>query len=278
MNAWKRRAYLPIALFGSLLMIKPMILEESSSARCEGCHGGLLQPFAFSMAFQPIVDVETGRPYAYEALVRGPGGESAGSVLSKVTDENRYAFDQSCRVRALTLAAQLRLADTGAQLSINFMPGAVYNPAACIQLTLKTAREVGFPLDRITFEIVESEQVKDVGHLRSIVKDYRERGFQVAIDDFGASYSGLNLLADFPTDVIKLDMGLTRNLHLRSAAFAITKSMVDLSRTLGCKLVAEGVESIEEYKSLRECGVKLMQGYLFAKPVFEALPDFVLPG
>jgi EAL domain-containing protein (putative c-di-GMP-specific phosphodiesterase class I) len=258
-------------------MIQGMILEETPSLTCEGCRGGVAQPFPFSMAFQPVVNVDTGRAYAYEALVRGPKGESAGSVLGQVTQENRYAFDQACRVRALTLAAELGLAETGAQLSINFMPGAVYNPASCIQLTLKTAKSVGFPLRQITFEIVESEQVRDVGHLRAIVKDYRERGFQVAIDDFGAAHSGLNLLADFPADVIKLDMALTRNLHERPTAFAITRSMVELAKTLGYQLVAEGVETIDEYAALRECGVRLMQGYLFARPMFERLPEFVLP-
>ena len=244
---------------------------------CVGCKGGAEQPFPFSMAFQPIVDVVLERVYAYEALVRGPQGESAFSVLSQVTDENRYSFDQGCRVKAITLATRLGVVQMGAKLSINFMPGAVYSPAACIQVTLKTAHEVGFPADRLIFEITESEKIANMEHLESIVKDYKQRGFKVAIDDFGAGYSGLNLLAEVQADLLKLDMGLIRNIDRRPAALTIVKAMVNLADKLGCELVAEGIESVEEYLVLRQCGITLMQGYLFAKPQFEALPGFVMP-
>jgi EAL domain-containing protein (putative c-di-GMP-specific phosphodiesterase class I) len=151
------------------------VMAQTPPFSCNGCKDGIEQPFPFSMAFQPIVDVDTGKAFAYEALVRGERGEPVGSILGQVTKANRYAFDQSCRVKAISLATQLGLADTGAQLSINFMPGAVYSPAACIQLTLATAREVGFPCNQIIFEITE-EEVVDRAHIRAIVEDYRQRG------------------------------------------------------------------------------------------------------
>ena len=181
------------------------------------------------------------------------------------------------RVKAISLAARLGLAETGAKLSINFMPGAVYSPVACIQLTLKTARECGFPTSRLIFEITENEQVIDPIHLGAIVTEYQRQGFKVALDDFGASYSGLNLLADLPTDIIKLDMQLTRNVHRRSPALTIVKHMAALAKDLGSRLIAEGIETVEEYHALRGCGISLMQGYLFAKPAFEALPPFTIP-
>ena len=96
--------------------------------------------FAIAMAFQPIVDCETGTVFAYEALVRGENGESAGSVLSQVDEEMRYAFDQQCRVTAIEDAVKAGILETDAKLSINFLPNAVYSPLACIQLTLATAR------------------------------------------------------------------------------------------------------------------------------------------
>ncbi len=229
------------------------------------------------MAFQPIVDVETRRPYAYEALVRGAQGESAYSVLSQVTEANRYAFDQMCRVKAITLASQLGLPSTGARLSINFMPGAVYSPAACIQVTLKTALQMGFPTNRLIFEFTEGERMADPGHLGKIVAEYQKRGFKVAIDDFGEGYAGVNLLADLPADVIKLDMALTRNLQERRSARIIVKHMVRLAAELGSDLIAEGIETPAEYDALRECGIRLMQGYLLAKPALESLPSFTVP-
>jgi EAL domain-containing protein (putative c-di-GMP-specific phosphodiesterase class I) len=244
---------------------------------CEACHDGLTLPFDFSMAFQPIVDIERGSVFAYEALARGPGGEPAFTVLEQVTAENRYAFDQACRVKAIVLAAKLGLPSKGASLSINIMPGAVYNPASCIQLTLKTAAEVGFPTERLIFEFVESEEVRDRAHLRGIIEHYRARKFKIAIDDFGAGFSGLNLLADLPTDIVKLDMELIRNVHERPAARAIVSLMTELAATLGSEIVAEGVETVEEFQTLRDCGVRLMQGFLFARPAFQALPPIVMP-
>ncbi|MBB6142419.1 EAL domain-containing protein (putative c-di-GMP-specific phosphodiesterase class I) [Silvibacterium bohemicum] len=251
--------------------------EVTANFRCVACKDGVRQPFPFSMAFQPIVDIESRTVYAYEALVRGLEGQSAAAVLCRVTPENRYAFDQSCRVRAISLAAQLGLAKTEARLSINFLPRAVLRPSSCIQLTLQTAQIYGLAHDRIILEMVETEEAPDLDHLRRIVNDYRQRGLKVALDDFGAAHSGLNLLADLPTDIIKLDKALIRNLSHRSSAMAIVMAMAKLSRTMGVELIAEGVETLEEYEALRRCGISLMQGYLFAKPVFEALPEVNWP-
>ena len=230
---------------------------------------------AFSMAFQPIVDVTKGTVYAYEALVRGPNGESAHSVLSQVNETNRYAFDQSCRVQAITLASGLGLVDTGAYLSINFLPGAVYSPSACIRLTLKTAEECRFPADRLIFEFTESEKVENPAHLHAIAQEYHRHGFLVGIDDFGAGFANLNLLADFPANVLKLDMELTRRLQLRPKAQAIVRSFSRICNDFGIRLIAEGVETEDEYAAVQSCGIDLMQGYLLARPAFEKLPLYM---
>ena len=234
------------------------------------------RPFPFTMAFQPIVDVETGTVYAYEALVRGPGGESADTVLKQITPENCFAFDQTCRLHALHLAARLGLPATGARLSINFTPGAVYSPS-CIESTLRAAEMCGLPHDRLIFEVTETEEVSDRHHLNRIVTEFRRHGFRIAIDDFGAGISGLNLLADLRSDILKLDMELTRNLHHRPAAHAIVRSLVQLCVTLGVQLVAEGIETVMEYVTLRAAGIRLMQGYLLARPGFESLPAVHIP-
>ena len=247
------------------------------SIKCGACKDGVSPPFPFTMAFQPILDVDAGRVLAYEALVRGSSGESAFTVLSKVTDANRYAFDQACRVKAITLAKALGLDKTPARLSINFMPGAVYNPSACIRLTLETARQQSFPLDRIIFEITEGEEVKDRAHLRGIFEEYRRHGFQMALDDFGAGFCGFNLFADLTPEILKLDMALVRNLHKRSVALAIVRSLVELCQKLAVIVIAEGIETTEEFYALRSCGVRYMQGYLFAQPAFEQLPAYSIP-
>jgi len=241
------------------------------AAKCVGCRDGKALPFAIRTAFQPVVDLKTGEPYAYEALVRGPNGESAASVLAQVTEQNRYAFDQACRVAAIRDSVAAGILDTGASLSINFLPNAVYSPMACIQLTLQTARETGLPLDRIIFEFTENERIEPE-HLGAIIHAYREIGFRTAIDDFGAGHAGLALLANLQTDIIKLDMELIRGIDTSPSRRIIVAGMLRVARELGLKVVAEGVESAAELGVVAAAGVRYVQGYLFARPALGQLP------
>jgi diguanylate cyclase (GGDEF)-like protein len=251
--------------------------QADADERCAACADGIAAPFPFSMAFQPIVDVDTRTVYAYEALVRGTGGEGAMSVLDKVTARNRYAFDQSCRITAIRLAAALGIAQTDAYLSINFIPGAMYEPRNCIRATLAAARRYAFRLDRLIFEVTEGEEVTDKEKLREIFDVYQQQGFQTAIDDFGAGFSGLNLLKDFQPHIIKLDMEMIRGIHLAPAQRAIVRAVVAMCREMRIEPIAEGVETLDEYRVLYDMGIRLFQGYLFARPAFEALPAIAWP-
>ncbi len=236
---------------------------------CKQCAEGAGLGFGFSLAFQPIVDLDSRRVLSYEALVRGENGEPAGHVLGQITDQNRYRFDQAVRVRIVEMAARLGIETS---VNINFFPGAVYRPEVCIRTTLDAARQFGFPVERIVFEVTEGEKIDDHAHLNRIIKEYQRLGFRTAIDDFGSGYSGLNLLAEFQPDYIKLDMALTRNIHADPVRQAIVRGIFDVCRTLNIEVIAEGIETAAELKSLRGAGVHLFQGYYFAKPAFEALP------
>lgn len=242
-----------------------------TSPSCTGCRNPV-HSIDFSMAFHPIVNIGDGKAWGYEALVRGVDGSSAYQVLSQVTDENRYRFDQDCRVKAIELAGRLFEPGSDTRLSINFMPNAVYEPSACIRSTLASARKAGFPLDRIMFEFTEDERISDTNHIQRIVAEYQKLGFITALDDFGAGYAGLNLLASFQPDLIKLDMGLIRGIDTSHARQAIVASITNLAVSLGIEVVAEGVETEAELYMLRLAGIRLFQGYLFAKPALEALP------
>ena len=94
--------------------------------------------------------------------------------------------------------------------------------------TLEAARTYGFPLERLIFEAVEGEHVESNKHLMTILREYREFGFKTAIDDFGAGYSGLNLLADFQPDLIKLDMALIRNIHRDRVRQTIVRNVEEM--------------------------------------------------
>jgi EAL domain-containing protein (putative c-di-GMP-specific phosphodiesterase class I) len=239
---------------------------------CNGCRDGAEFEVPFTMAFQPIIDTETGKPFAYEALVRGQDGAGAQSILSNVTEGNRYSFDQACRVRAIELAMDAGLMESDALLSINFLPNAVYSPLACIQLTLATARAVGMPVDRLIFEFTENEQMGSPDHVSAIIDTYKQIGFKVAIDDFGAGHSGLDMFARFVPDEIKLDMGLVRGVDRDVRRQAIIKAVVRMCEDLHTLVIAEGIETAEEAAALRGLGVRYHQGYWYARPGLAHLP------
>lgn len=237
---------------------------------CRDCRNRNPLDIPITMAFQPIVDVSRREVFGYEALVRGQGGEGAAAVLGRVDDSNRYSFDQTCRVTAIDLASRQGLQG---MLSINFLPNAVYRPETCIRATLEAAAEMAFPPDRLMFEVTESEQVLDHAHLKNIFIEYRRQGFTTAIDDFGAGHSGLNLLADFQPDVVKLDMALTRGVDADRVRRAIVSGIVRLCDELSIQVIAEGIETPSECMALQDEGITLFQGYLFARPGFQHLPS-----
>jgi EAL domain-containing protein (putative c-di-GMP-specific phosphodiesterase class I) len=252
-------------------------VNAPSRPTCSGCRDGAALDFDFSMAFQPIVDLESGEAFAYEALIRGRHGETPADLLGRVTPETKYAFDQKCRVRAIEAAVAAGLLDTPARLSINFLPNAVYSPRACIQLTLKTAAATGLPIDRLIFEFTENERMADPAHVAGIVRTYQEMGFGTALDDFGAGHAGLGLLAQFQPDIIKIDMELVRGVDSSLPRRLIIEGLVRLCREMGLILIAEGVETGAELGALRSLGLRYIQGFVFARPAFEALPAFTLP-
>lgn len=248
--------------------------EQTPIPPCSHCQDGQALGFEFSMAFQPIVDLRDNSLYAYEALVRGTDGSGAASILSRVNEQNRYAFDQACRVKAVELAARLQMP---CLLSINFLPNAVYQAATCIRATLQAARRFDFPTERIIFEITESEELVDKEHLKGIIHEYQRQKFKTAIDDFGAGYSGLNLLAEFQPDIIKLDMVLVRSIDTDPVRQAIVQGILGVCRVLNIEVIAEGIETPGELRQLQGLGIYLFQGYLFARPAFEALPEVNWP-
>ncbi|QBJ62356.1 EAL domain-containing protein [Pseudoalteromonas sp. DL-6] len=247
--------------------------EKSQSCEkvsCSNCADSSELDFDFTMAFQPIISCKSNTIYGYEALVRGLNNESAFSIISQVNDDNRYTFDQLCRIKAIALASKLGI---NTMLSINFLPNAIYKPERCIRTTLEAAKKYNFPTTNIMFEFTEVEKIEDSSHVERVVSYYQELGFKTATDDFGSGYSGLNLLADFQTDIIKLDMALIRNIDKDTKRQTIVRNCLNMFKELNVMALAEGIETVEEYHWLKNAGIDLMQGYLFAKPGFECLPD-----
>jgi EAL domain-containing protein (putative c-di-GMP-specific phosphodiesterase class I) len=236
---------------------------------CEAHHTDRAYPRAITMAFQPVVDLRENIVFAHEALVRGKDGASAGDMLASVHAGNRSAFEQCCRATAIDWAQRLQLPGL---LSINFMPNVVHEADACTQPVATSAGHATWPLTRIIIEVNEQEAVADLDRLLVILKRYHAQGILTAIDDFGAGYSGLKLLADFQPDLLKLDLALVRGVALDRTRQVIIRHTVRLCEELGVRIIAEGVETADDCHALYDIGIFLQQGYFFARPLIEQLP------
>ncbi len=226
--------------------------------------------FDFSFAFQPIVDATSREVVAFEALVRGPGGELSADVFARVPHENLYRFDQACRLKAIYLAKRLNIQT---KLNVNLLPNAIYQTAVNIRAILQASKDYDFPADNIIFEVSEAEKFMDYSRMIDVLKSYQDFGFQTAVDDFGTGYSGLKLLVEYQPNYIKLDRNLIADIHESQVKQTIVRGMGRICRQLSIEMMAEGVEKLEDYIWLREAGINIFQGFYFARPTFEALAD-----
>lgn len=234
----------------------------------------------FSIAFQPIVNVASGGVYGYESLVRSVTGDSAYSVLSRIPMEEFHLFDHACRLKGMSEALRCGfLEEPSTRLFVNVNPNAAVEAASNLRLTCAEAAEQGFPLDRLVLELVEDDEITDLEKLKPIIDEFRACGVQVAIDDFGAGYSGLKLLSRLKPDLIKLDMALVHAMDEDRTSQVIVKAIVQACYELGIVTIGEGVETYDQAMRLRDMGVVYQQGYYFARPAFESLPPiaFNLP-
>jgi EAL domain-containing protein (putative c-di-GMP-specific phosphodiesterase class I) len=245
------------------------------AATCvEPQHGTVDSMPTFSYAFQPIVDCVAREVFSYEALIRGCANEPAIRVLERIPAQIKYHFEEDNRAAAIALAVELGL---DCHLNLNFSPQGLYESGGSITSTLAAAARHGLPIERIVLEITEGEIIADYAHFARQINDFRGMGLKVAIDDFGAGYSGLNMLADFQPDQIKIDMNLVRGIQGLGPRQAIFRAVAQVCGDLGIDVIAEGVETLEEYAWFSENGVRLFQGHLFARAGFECLPQVHFP-
>ncbi|RYD62202.1 MAG: EAL domain-containing protein [Sphingomonadales bacterium] len=232
---------------------------------CEYCQPGPNGEIAIDIAFQPVFDTKSRKPRAYEALVRGPNGESAANVLARVGENERHRFEQQVRVLAIEKAAALGIVETNAALSININPRAVIEAGRCLGHTIAAAARVGLDNRRIVFELTEGAKL-DVAHARVIVDTYASHGFRTALDDFGDGYAGLVTLADVPTDFVKLDIGLVRGIDISTERQTIVAGVSAMLKALGRRVVAEGIETAAELAVVKALGIEMVQGFYLGRP------------
>jgi EAL domain-containing protein (putative c-di-GMP-specific phosphodiesterase class I) len=214
------------------------------------------------MAFQPIVEPATMRVFGYEALLRTRDASlpHPGAVLEAAERLDRLN-DLGRRVRQLSAEAFAHVPSDSALLFVNLhtrdlLDPMLYDPDSPLT---KIA-------SRVALEITERAAIDDVKDIQTRVDTLRERGFRIVIDDLGAGYAGLSSFVALQPDIVKLDMSLIRNVHQSEVRRRLVAAMTSLCTEMSMRVVAEGVEVIEERDVIGSCGCKLLQGYFFAKP------------
>lgn len=248
--------------------------DRSSPAETVG-QSWLTPGIHYRFAFQPILHVPTRSIFSYEALLRGPAGEPAEAVLKQVSPQHAPAIHEQSRIAALETAARLGLAT---RINLNFLPSDIgFSPTAVTSI-LAAASRCDIRPGQIVLEILESDIIRNYGDFTTTMNEYRSSGLTFAIDDFGSGYAGLNLLAEFQPDLVKIDMHLVRGIESNGPRQAIVRGVVRACLDLGIDIIAEGVETLGEYGWFRGEGIDLFQGFLFARPEFEVLAaDFNIP-
>jgi EAL domain-containing protein (putative c-di-GMP-specific phosphodiesterase class I) len=229
----------------------------------------------FDIAFQPIIDAASGRIYSQEAMVRGKCGETAQALLLSINSDQLAQADATFRQEAIRIAGMAGL-DT--LLSVNLMPSVLENSADAMNSTLETAALYHVSGEQLLLQITESEIIVDPATFAKRSDDLRQAGLKLAIDDFGAGYAGLNLLADFQPEVVKLDKRLVRGIERHGPRQAIVRGIARTCSDLGIDIIAEGIETAEEYFWFLDEGITLFQGPLLARPSLGTLSKvFKLP-
>ncbi len=254
---------------------QPLTVRCISARQSRSPELAVATPANYTFAFQPIVDANLRCVASYEALVRGRGNESARSVLEPLSGLALWEFDLEARKQALALAARL---DLQCMINLNLLPESLNALGKSVLFnTIETAIAHGLRPEQIVLEVSESEPIRDFKSFVDLANECRSLGVKFAIDDFGAGHSGLNLLADFLPDSLKLDMKLVRDIESKGPRQAIVRGVLTTCADLGIDVVAEGIETLDEYHWLVDEGIELFQGYLFAKPSFEAFPAVYYP-
>lgn len=228
---------------------------------------GVLAEAEFWSVYQPIVSLADRSVVAHEALLRGvvDDREVGGGDLFFVAEQAGW-LDRLDRIgrESAVIGAAPWLGDD--DLFVNFDPHSIVRPQVCLAGTERAVHDAGLAPGQLVFEVVESHAILDRGHLVSILDHFRSLGWRVALDDVGAGWSSLSLLAAVRPDVVKLGKALVQELP-DDGARTVLRAVTDLAHRLGAVVVAEGVETERLADEVTALGADLGQGWLFGRPV-----------
>jgi len=221
------------------------------------------------IAFQPILNVHTGKIHAVEALLRNfedAGFQSIFEVFDKVYEENLlFVFDLALREKTFKKYTQI---DGYQDIKLFYnIDNRIYEmPDFTNGETNRILKKLGIPRRNICFEISERHEISKSCSIEQVIAHYREEDITIAIDDFGIGYSGYKLLYDSTPDIIKIDRFFLQDINKNPKKQLMVRSITNLAIQLGIQILAEGVETKEELLTCKEIGCHLLQGFLAQKP------------
>ncbi|HJQ18521.1 MAG TPA: bifunctional diguanylate cyclase/phosphodiesterase [Allosphingosinicella sp.] len=226
------------------------------------------------IVFQPQVSTTTGSILGAEALARWrhPSfGELGATTLFNVAERSDYLVQLSDHVqrKAIAAAASWPASLSRLRLAVNITAADIARPAFAEQF-VALVEAAGFDRDRLTVEVTESSLIEDLNTAATLLAELREAGLRIAIDDFGTGYSSLAYLKALPLDYLKIDKRLCEDITGSPRDRIVVRSVIDMARSLGLGVIAEGVETQEQLDLLAEEGCTLYQGFLCSKPLDSA--------
>jgi EAL domain-containing protein (putative c-di-GMP-specific phosphodiesterase class I) len=218
--------------------------------------------------FQPIVELRSGRVFGREALMRGKLGatEVRGGELLAAAEAHDALFSFDYRARTAALEVGLPLLPEGEILFVNLDPRAALDVESSMRTTWPVVGRLGADPTRICLELVKPERCPDRDLLRAMVDAHRKRGALLGLDDLSGGSESLASLEALRPDVAKIDQALTAGIQHSDARRRLVMALVECAHELGCKVVAEGIERVDEYETMVDLGVDLGQGYYFGHP------------
>ncbi len=222
-----------------------------------------------STAFQPIVQLNTGRIMGFEALLRGPQSTALGNPgrifgnSSPLSPGLIQDLDAACVAAALRAG---RLLVPMGLLFINVHIQTLLHMRHLQNHYLRLMESSGIPPEAVVVEISERSRTETPRALARILRGLRKRGFRFALDDFGSAYSGLQHLLWFEPDYVKLDRAFAKCIHRSARKQALVAGAANVARKLGSKVIVEGVETSEELLTLMALDIPMAQGYHFGRP------------
>ena len=217
--------------------------------------------------YQPILDFRNDTILGWEALARGPEGSSFRSpvMLFQTAEQlgRLFALEKLCREAAIRNVGELR---NGQKLFLNIHPRTMADPAFSPGQTIELMEQCNLTPDNIVFEITEQHSVQDFDLFYRTLDHYRSQGFQIAVDDAGAGYAGLALIAELQPDYIKLDKSLISDIHKDPVKRALVETTATFADKIGSRIIGEGIESKNQAVCLKDIGVHCGQGYFLARP------------